>query len=100
MAETSQGRAATRHSCGGCPATWTGQSRAHCAAPGCHRTFSGASTFDQHRSQTGEHGACTDPATVVNSRTGERLLFERDGIWSGPEMTDEQKAKAFGRDAA
>jgi hypothetical protein len=100
VAETSQGRAATRYSCGRCPATWTGQTRAHCAAPGCHRTFSGASTFDQHRSQAGEHGSCTDPATVVNSRTGERLLFERDGIWSGPEMTDEQKAAAFGGRAA
>ena len=41
-----------------------------------------------------EPGLC--PSKVVSPR----LLFERDGIWSGPEMTDEQKAAAFGRGAA
>jgi hypothetical protein len=35
----------------------------------------------------------------VTNRAGEQVLFERDGIWSGPEMTDEAKAR-FGRDAA
>lgn len=96
MAETRDARAATRYSCGRCPATWTGQSRAHCS--GCHRTFSSVGTFDAHRSAAGGRGECLDPASVTN-RAGEQVLFERDGIWSGPEMTDEAKAR-FGRDAA
>lgn len=53
---------AARCSCG---AWWTGLSRAHCAAPGCHRTFSCDSAADKHRQ--GRHGIdrhCADPATV------------------------------------
>lgn len=80
----------------GAAANWTGDGRAHCG--GCHRTFSGVTTFDQHRSQTGERGTCLDPETVVG-KAGDRLLFDRGGIWSGPEMSDEAKAR-FGRDAA
>lgn len=46
------------HTCGGCPARWTGTSTAHCA--GCHHTFSSVTGFDTHRRQ----GQCADPATV------------------------------------
>jgi hypothetical protein len=82
--------------CGGCDATWTGTGRAHCSASGCHRTFATAALFDRHRSAAGEHGTCLDPETLVNRESGERLMFHRDGMWRSPEMTEEQKAKAFG----
>lgn len=53
---------AITHTCG---AWWTGLSRAHCAADGCHRTFSCDSAADKHR--IGSYGVdrrCADPATV------------------------------------
>lgn len=93
MAETPAVKAGMRNACGGCPTTWTGQSRAHCA--GCHRTFSTARLFDLHRSASGERGTCLDPEKVT-SKDGERLLLFRGGMWCGPEMTEEQKARAFG----
>lgn len=70
-------------SCGGCPARWTGQSRAHCGA--CHRTFAGVTYFDQHRRAF----TCVDPAGIEGMR-------EVDGIWRGPEMTEEAKLARFG----
>lgn len=79
--------------CGHCDATWSGARTCHCG--GCHESFAGLALFDQHRSQYGERGACLDPASLT-SGTGERLLFHRDGMWRGPEMTDEQKAARFG----
>ncbi len=79
-----------------CGARWTALGVAHCAADGCHQTFSGPAAFDQHRSSAGPHGSCQRPADLVNSR-GERLLFLRDGIWRAPEMTEEDKAARFGR---
>lgn len=48
-----------------CGAWWTGLTRAHCAAAGCHRTFSVDSAADKHRK--GPHGPdrhCVDPAQV------------------------------------
>jgi hypothetical protein len=98
VAEKPARREAIRISCGGCPTTWTGEGRAHCSK--CHRLFSSVSTFDRHRSMAGPHGTCLDPETVTNG-DGIRLLFFRNGMWCGPEMTDQQKAAAFGRgDAA
>jgi hypothetical protein len=76
-----------------CGATWTGLGRAHCDA--CHRTFATAPLFDRHRSPTGAHGACYDPATITTP-TGEPAMVYRGGMWRGPELTDEQKAIAFG----
>lgn len=70
-------------SCGVCPARWTGQSRAHCGA--CHRTFAGVTYFDQHRRAF----ACVDPATIAEMR----LV---DGLWRGPEMSEEAKLARFG----
>jgi hypothetical protein len=74
--------------CVRCGKTWTGIRACHCAAPGCHRTFGSVTYFDRHRSLAGEHGRCIDPATIDG-------LFFRDGMWKGPEMDDEAKAKAF-----
>ena len=88
------------NSCGGCDETWTGTGRAHCAAPGCHRLFATVALFDAHRSARGPHGACIDPETIRHGKTGERLMFHRNGMWRGPEMTEEQKAAAFGGSAA
>ncbi len=48
-----------------CGAWWTGLGRAHCAAPGCHRTFSTDSAADKHRvGKFGVDRRCADPATV------------------------------------
>jgi hypothetical protein len=76
-----------------CGARWTARGLAHCG--GCHNSYSGISTFDQHRSMTGEHGVCKRPAEVVNS-LGERLLWLRDGVWRGPELTEDEKTARFG----
>lgn len=110
MSETHETGAGTAHrdrrpptpnTCGGCDATWTAPRAAHCAAMGCHRTFASVALFDSHRSARGAHGSCIDPESVHHGKTGERLMFFRNGMWRGPEMTTEQKAAAFGRgDAA
>jgi hypothetical protein len=86
------------NTCGGCDATWGGTSPCHCAVPGCHQTFVGVSLFDAHRSQYGERGSCTHP-TEVRNRAGEQVMFLRDGMWRGPEMTDDQKTARFGAPA-
>jgi hypothetical protein len=93
-------RAPAPNTCGGCDAVWTATLAAHCAAPGCHRTFASVGLFDSHRSARGPHGACIDPETIRHGKTGERLMFHRNGMWRGPEMTEEAKAKAFGGSAA
>lgn len=41
-----------------CGAEWTGYRTCHCAAKGCHQTFTCISAFDAHR----RHGQCLDPA--------------------------------------
>ncbi|MBN9740466.1 hypothetical protein DMP23_04990 [Amycolatopsis sp. A1MSW2902] len=56
--------------CGGCPNTWTGVSRAHCSA--CHRTFGGVVGFDKHRHE----GRCRDPLS--------QGLTLKSGIWVHP----------------
>lgn len=83
-------------SCSGCSTVWTAAGAAHCSGPGCHRTFSSVGLFDKHRSQYGEHGRCLDPETITHARTGERLMFFRAGMWRGPAMDEETKAKRFG----
>lgn len=79
--------------CGGCGATWTGTGRAHCR--GCCQLFATAGLFDRHRSAGGERGRCLDPAGLVNA-AGARIMFLRDGMWRGPEMTEAQKSARFG----
>lgn len=76
--------------CGGCDNTWTGLSRTHCGA--CHITLNGIGLFDLHRSQESEHGLCLDPAAIVG-RDGQPRMFLRNGIWSGPESTEEEKQR-------
>lgn len=50
---------------GECDRWWTGVGRAHCAAPGCHLTFSGDSAAEKHRVGTpGVDRRCVDPASV------------------------------------
>lgn len=73
-----------------CGATWTGLSRAHCS--GCGHTFAAVSYFDRHRTNKGEHGTCLDSATITDTN-GNRVLFHRNGYWTGPEMTNEQKTR-------
>jgi hypothetical protein len=85
------------NTCSGCRATWTGLSACHCS--GCHNTFAGLVLFDAHRIQHGGSGACRRPADMVMTgglREGEPVMFFREGIWRGPEMTDEQKFARFG----
>ena len=86
------------NTCSGCTATWTGSNACHCS--GCHHTFAGVRLFDAHRAQYGEHGICRRPADMTMAsgpREGEPIMFLRDGVWRGPEMTDEQKLERFGR---
>lgn len=78
----------TAITCGGCPSTWTAPGAAHCAAQGCHQTFTSVGLFDRHRSPVGAHGSCREPLAIG--------LEFRDGMWRGPAMTDEQKAARFG----
>lgn len=95
MTEPRARRASEIASCSGCDATWTAAAAAHCAA--CHRTFSSVSLFDRHRSISGEHGTCHDPAAMTG-RNGEPICEFRDGMWRFPEMPEEAKlARAGGR---
>lgn len=77
------------NTCSACEVTWTGLSVAHCAAKSCHRTFAGVGLFDAHRTADGR---CLDPEQLL-TETGRRRAFFRDGMWRGPEMTEEQRAK-------
>jgi hypothetical protein len=80
--------------CNDCGNTWTAGGAAHCTA--CHNLFSTPRLFDLHRTtRGGEHGSCLDPEQLRN-RHGDRVMFLRDGMWRGPEMTAEQKQARFG----
>jgi len=80
------------NTCAGCTATWHGTRVAHCAARNCHRTFAGVGLFDLHRTADGR---CLDPASLT-TRVGEPRLWFRDGMWRGPEATEEQRAALKG----
>jgi hypothetical protein len=75
-----------------CDQQWTALGAAHCGE--CHRTFSSTGLFDKHRYVFGEHGACLDPAEMMNK--GQRAAYFRDGMWRGPELSDEQRARLYG----
>ena len=79
--------------CGRCGARWRGVNACHCG--GCHRTFSGPTLFDLHRSARGtaDHGTCLDPATLTK---GGALELRDDGIWHAPEMTEEERHRVRG----
>lgn len=86
MTEPSTRKPASTITCGGCDAVWTAPGACHCA--GCHRTFSGLGLFDRHRTGYGEHGRCHDPATLTD-RSGAPVGEFRNGMWRGPEMSDD-----------
>lgn len=71
-----------------CGATWTGQQKCHCAA--CHRTFSGLTTFDKHRTyvEGADRRLCRDDDALAKLKITPR----EDGTYGGPPLTDEQKA--------
>jgi hypothetical protein len=98
MTASRERKPAPPNTCGSCSATWTGTSVCHCA--GCHHTFVSSTLFDAHRTQLGERGVCRRPADLTltsGPRTGEPVMFFREGMWRGPEMTEEQKLARFGR---
>lgn len=72
--------------CGGCDARWRRQGFAHCAAAGCHQTFSGVRTFDAHRRRF----KCRKPADAG-------LVLGDDGVWRSPGTFD-RKAWELGKD--
>jgi hypothetical protein len=47
------------------------------------------------RAVDGSHGACIPPGEV-QGRNGEQRLFFRDGMWRGPELSDEQRDRLRG----
>jgi hypothetical protein len=65
-----------------CGARWAGTTTCHCGGKtGCHRTFSGASTFDRHR----RGGQCLDPEAA-----GLALLAGRAyACWGYPVVASE-----------
>ena len=79
------------HRCAGCDQTWTALNACHCG--GCHETFSGIWLFDWHRTAIGEHGSCVEPRNVVTG-DDKPIMFFREGMWRGPEMTPEEKRRA------
>lgn len=80
MADT---RVASPLTCGRCPSTWSGLSRAHCSA--CHLTFTGITAFDRHRSD----GGCASPVDLG-------MVLREGGIWGAPAMTPEQIDEVWG----
>ncbi|GAA5154318.1 hypothetical protein GCM10023321_25920 [Pseudonocardia eucalypti] len=58
--------------CGGCSATWAGESRAHCAR--CHRTWDNVDLFDTHL----EEDRCLHPRTLG-------LVETKNHIWYSTE---------------
>lgn len=57
------------HVCNGCDARFGGVNTCHCAAPGCHETFSTEQNYLRHR----HRGKCIPPETLRNKH-GERVL--------------------------
>lgn len=68
--------------CQGCSVTWRGLAPAHCSA--CHETFSGVSTFDEHRKAGNGRGRCLDPLTILDSTGKRRMVRRADGVWRSP----------------
>lgn len=71
--------------CGGCSAEWYGTAACHCAASGCHQTFTGVAAFDAHR----RRGECARPESIG-------LVRNELGRWGRPPMTDDEKRRRFG----
>jgi len=63
--------------CNGCVNAWTGSSACHCC--GCHRTFTGVTAFDIHR--TG--GTCNPPTSLLTEKGEQRLVPTERMYWTG-----------------
>lgn len=83
MTQPSTRKPAAPHTCGTCPATWTGIGPCHCS--GCHITWSGIRLFDTHR----RADRCLDPASMLTGGEPLRLV---DGVWRAPEMDEQARA--------
>jgi hypothetical protein len=70
---------------GECGAEWqqSGNKTGHCS--GCHRTFSGISTFDAHQRIVDGRNVCLDPAELIdkNGRPRFRTFTDKAGceVW-------------------
>jgi hypothetical protein len=63
-----------------CGERWSGLNIAHCAASGCHRTFTGVTAFDKHRAgnkRGAKRGECSNPYDVG-------LVQSDKGHWGFP----------------
>lgn len=63
-----------------CGTRWSGERAAHCAAAGCHQTFTTVGNFDRHR----RGGTCHDPATIgltERTRSGYTLWSQPNTHW-------------------
>ena len=61
-----------------------------CLCTGCGRYFTSVSGFDRHQTLRDDGSVeCRDPATIVNKKTGERVMILNDGgYWQFPEMPE------------
>lgn len=87
MTQPSTRKPAAPHTCGTCPATWTGIGPCHCS--GCHVTFSGVRLFDTHRRVLRGMDTCIEPELIRVSDEPLRLV---DGVWRAPEMDERARA--------
>ena len=71
------------HSCS-CGATWGGRQACHCA--GCHRSFTGESSFVRHRRDL----QCVDPATARRKDGSPAFELNARGQWATAQ-TEKQK---------
>jgi hypothetical protein len=66
------------HSCSGCSLRWDGLLTCHCT--GCHRTFTGITACEKHRTGTHAKGRyCLDPAVVGLIDAGRKYA-----CWANP----------------
>lgn len=66
------------HTCGRCPARWTGDTMAHCGS--CCQMFGSVHGFDEHRVGTGRYRRC-----LTRGELG-RLGYQQNprGVWRIP----------------
>ena len=85
-----------------CGASWHAtNATSHCAAPGCHQTFTSTSGFDAHRRDDGDgNRVCINPATAVR-RNGEPVFTARRDRSGAPvwEHHSAAAARAWFQDA-
>lgn len=86
---------AVRYPACNCGAIWKqrGNLTGHCT--NYHQTFDGITLFDRHQHTADDgHTICKNPADMtIKGQTLDRI----DGVWRGPRMPDDVKARRFGR---